>query len=126
MGSNPANLAFRFMLELAALGVFGFWGWQQADNILLKIVLAVGLPITAAVLWATFAVPNDPSRSGKAPVPVPGWLRLILELVFFVFAAWALFDLGFARAGLILAILVLIHYALSYDRLLWLLKNVDE
>lgn len=124
MGSNPANLAFRFLLELAALGAIGFWGWQQADNILLKIVLAVGLPVIAAVLWATFAVPNDPSRSGKAPVPVPGWLRLIVELAFFAFAAWALFDLGFVTLSLILAVLVLIHYALSYDRLLWLLKNV--
>ena len=123
MGSNPANLAFRFLLELAAYMAIGFWGWQQADNIVLKIVLAVGLPIISAVLWATFAVPNDPSRSGKAPVPVPGWLRLILELAFFAFAAWAMFDLEFVTLSRIMAVLVLIHYALSYDRLLWLLKQ---
>lgn len=123
MGSNPVNLAFRFLLEMAALAAIGFWGWQQAENLILKIVLAIGLPVMAAVLWGTFAVPNDSSRSGKAPVPVPGWLRLILELLIFGIAAWALFDSGFVTPSLILALLVLIHYALSYDRVLWLLKQ---
>lgn len=123
MGSNPANLVFRFLLEIAAYGAIGFWGWQQVENILLKIALAIGLPVIAAVLWGTFAVPNDPSRSGKAPVPIPGWLRLILELAFFAFAVWALLDSEFEIPGFILAMLVLIHYTVSYDRLLWLVKQ---
>jgi hypothetical protein len=32
MGSHPVNLAFRFLLELAALAVSATWGWQQAEG----------------------------------------------------------------------------------------------
>ncbi len=90
MGSNPLNLAFRFLLEIAALAAMTYWGWTQHDGIW-RIVFAVGVPLLAAVLWGTFAVPDDPSRSGKAPVPVPGIVRLLLELAIFTFAIWALY-----------------------------------
>jgi hypothetical protein len=89
----------------------------------MRFLLAFGIPLIAGVLWATFNVRDDPSRSGRAPVPVPGALRLLLELSFFVLATWALFDLGRDQLGWILAIFVLFHYAISYDRVLWLLKG---
>lgn len=122
MGSHPVNLAVRFLLEIAALVAIGYWGWSQHDGIL-RYLLAIGGPILAAVLWGTFAVPDDPSRSGKAPVPVPGILRLALELAIFAFATWALYDAGSSLLALILAVIVVGHYALSYDRIAWLLKQ---
>ena len=78
------------------------------------------------MLWGTFAVPGDPSRSGKAPVPVPGILRLVLELALFGFAAWALYDSGSPMLALVLAVLTLIHYALSYDRIAWLVRQPER
>jgi hypothetical protein len=122
MGSHPVNLAVRFMLELAALVAMGYWGWSQYTG-WLRVGLAIGLPLLAAVLWGTFAVPNDPSRSGKAPVPVPGIVRLILELAFFAFASWALFDAGLTGWGLIMAIVVIVHYVVSFDRIAWLVRQ---
>lgn len=122
MGSHPINLAVRFLLELAALAAIGYWGWSQHDGAL-RFVLAIGLPLLAAILWGTFAVPEDPSRSGKAPVPVPGIVRLVLELALFAFAAWALYDAGNATLALVLAAIVIIHYVLSYDRIAWLLRQ---
>jgi hypothetical protein len=122
MGSHPVNLAVRFLLEIAALVAIGYWGWSQHDG-LLRFVLAIGGPLIAAILWGTFAVPGDPSRSGKAPVPVPGLARLVLELAIFAFAAWALYDAGQPVLALILSVIVVIHYALSYDRVAWLLRQ---
>lgn len=122
MGSHPINLAVRFLLEISALLAIGFWGWKQSDGVL-RFVLAFGLPVIAAILWGAFAVPDDPSRSGRAPVPVPGVLRLLLELGIFTFATWALYDSGATRLSWILGIVVLIHYALSYDRLWWLIRQ---
>jgi hypothetical protein len=122
MGSHPANLAVRFLLEIASLVAIGYWGWSQHDGSL-RYILAIGCPMIAAVLWATFAVPGDPSRSGKAPVPVPGIVRLVLELAFFAFAAWALHHAGNSVLALILAAVVLIHYAVSYDRVAWLIRQ---
>jgi len=122
MGSNPINLAVRFILEISGLLAFGRWGWLQADGVF-KYGLALGLPLLAAVVWGTFAVPGDPSRSGKAPVPVPGVLRLVLELVYFSAATWALFAAGLPALGGIFGGIVLMHYGISYDRIAWLLKQ---
>ncbi len=122
MGSHPINLAVRLLLEVAALLAIGFWGWSQGEGVL-RFVLAPGLPIIAAVLWGTFAVPDDPSRSGKAPVPIPGILRLLLELAIFACATWALYDAGAIQSSRILGIVVLVHYVLSYDRIKWLIRQ---
>jgi len=98
-----------------------FWGWNLGEGVL-RFVLAFGIPVIAATIWVTFAVPNDPSRSGKAPVSVPGILRLALELIFFSFAIWALYSAGATTPSWIFSIVILVHYALSYDRLYWLIK----
>lgn len=122
MGQNPLNLALRFLLELAGLAAFGYWGWTQFDGAL-RFVMAIGLPILAAAIWGTFRVPNDASANGKAPVPVPGIVRLLIEVDFFGFATWCLFNTGATTAGWIFGIAVLFHYIISYDRILWLVKQ---
>ena len=122
MGSHPINLAVRFLLELFALLVMGAWGWRQTDN-WLKFVLALGIPLILAIVWGTFAVPNDPSRSGAAPVAVPGILRLVIELAIFGLAVWALLDMGLTSFSWILTIIVVLHYLASYDRIRWLLAQ---
>ena len=122
MASHPVNLVVRFILELSALIAIGYWGWTTGDG-WLRFGLAIGLPIIAAMLWGTFTVPDDPSRSGKAPVPVPGIVRLALELGLFAFAVWALYDTGLTRLSIILAVVVIIHYIVSYDRIGWLIKQ---
>ena len=122
MGSNPINLALRFFLELTALMAMGFWGWNQGKDAL-RFMLALGIPVIAVVLWGVFAVPDDPSRSGNALVATPGILRLALELMYFSFAAWSLHSAGAIKASWIFGIVTLVHYALSYDRLFWLIKQ---
>ena len=122
MGSNPINLAVRFLLEIVGLVALGWWGWNQADGIL-QFVLALGIPFLAAVLWGTFAVPDDPSRSAEARVPVPGIVRLLLELAFFSAATWSLFAMDVTTLGWIYGIAVIILYLISYDRIAWLVRQ---
>ena len=125
MGSHPINLAVRFLLEVAALLVVGVWGWRQTDS-WFRFVLGLGIPILLAVIWGTFAVPNDPSRSGAAPVVVPGILRLVIELAIFALAIWAIYDLGYSNLSLIMGIIVAMHYLTSYDRILWSRSSIGE
>ncbi len=122
MGTHPANLFLRFMLEFMALVSIAIWGWNQAEG-WFGLLLAIGLPITLALVWGIFAVPDDPSRSGSAPVPTNGLIRLLIELGFFGFAIWALKDMGWTRTSLVFGIIVLCHYLISYDRILWLLSR---
>ena len=121
-GTHPINLTLRFLLELAALGGLGYWGWTQHTG-LPRWILGIGLPIAAAILWGTFAVPDDPSRSGNAPIPTPGWLRLVLELLMLGAGAWALAAAGQNTAAWFMAVITLLHYAASLDRITWLLKQ---
>jgi hypothetical protein len=122
MGTHPVNLAVRFLLEMSALFIMGLWGWHRRDDGF-RIVIALAIPLLAAVLWGTFAVPNDPSRSGSAPIAVSGMLRLALECGFFAFATWALSDLKFGRLTVIFGAAVVVHYALSYDRIRWIIEQ---
>ena len=122
MSTHPLNLALRFLLELAAWTSMGYWGWTRASG-WLRPVLAAIVALLAIAAWGTFAVPDDPSRSGKAPVPVPGVVRLALELAEFAFAAWALTNAGSLGLGIALGATVIAHYALSYDRIAWLLRQ---
>jgi len=122
MGSHPINLIIRFVLELLALLAVGFWAWKSFDGAL-QYILGIGLPILMTIVWGTFAVPDDPSRSGRAPIPVSGSLRLLIELLFFAIATWALYDLQEIELSSIFGGLVIIHYLVSYDRISWLLSK---
>lgn len=122
MGSHPINLFLRFLLEIMALISLGVWGWKQTENSF-RLLLAIGIPVLLAIIWGTFAVPNDPSRSGSAPVVTPGLIRLIIELGIFGFAIWSQYDMGWYRMSMIFGLVVLAHYIVSYDRILWLLSN---
>jgi hypothetical protein len=119
MNAHPINLALRFLLELAALGIMGYWGWQRGDGFL-RFALALGIPLVAATLWAVFRVPDDP---GAAPVAVPGLVRLLLELAFFGLAVWALYDVGAIKLSWGLGVIIISHYLVSYDRILWIIKQ---
>ncbi|MDJ0637964.1 MAG: DUF2568 domain-containing protein [Paracoccaceae bacterium] len=119
---HTANLALRLLLEVAALGGFTTLVWNLSAGYW-KVFAAIAVVIAIGAIWAIFAVPDDPSRSGKAPVPVPGALRLVLELAILFGGAWAFHASGFSWTGLALGFLVNVHYLLWTDRIVWLLQN---
>lgn len=122
MGSHPINLLIRFLLEISALVATGTWGWKQGEG-WYSFLFAFGLPLILAIVWGTFAVPGDPSRSSSAPIITPGIIRLGIEMAIFVFATWALFQMGFLKASWGFGLIVALHYAVSYDRIAWLLSH---
>ncbi|MCE1254685.1 MAG: YrdB family protein [Anaerolineae bacterium] len=119
MSSHPINLGVRFILELTALLSLGVWGWYKGEG-WLRFGLALFIPLLFAALWGIFRVPGDP---GTAPVPTPGIIRLAFELVYFSLATWALYDAHFATLAWVQGILVVLHYIVSYDRILWMIKQ---
>ena len=116
------NLGLRFLLELAALAGLSVAGWRLAP-VPWNWLAVIALPVIGAALWGVFNVPGDPSRSGAAPVPVPGFVRLAVEFLVLSGGAAALVAAGFRTAGVVLAVLVVVHYALSWDRIAWLLSR---
>jgi len=87
------NLALKFLLELAALAAFALWGASIADGTA-AVVLAIGLPTVAVVLWGTLAAP-------KARHRLPLRRRAPFELGVFALGALALWraeSVGLAAA----------------------------
>lgn len=118
MDLKNLGLGLHFLLELAALGGLVAWGFQPAHATWQKILFGIGVPILAAAAWAIFRVPNDP---GQAVVAVPGALRLVIELVVFGGAAFALYAAGHTTLATLFAAAILLDYAIMYERIRWLL-----
>lgn len=119
MSQNPIVLTVRFVLELVALFGMGYWGWTQHEG-LLRVVLAIGVPLLAAVLWGTFRVSGYPK---EAPVEVPGVVRLLLEFAVFGAGALLLYAAGQPQAATIFGLVVVLHYIASYDYIIALLRG---
>lgn len=119
---QSTNLALRFFLEIVALGGFGIFAWSLFSGLWRYLALIIVLG-TLMTLWGVFAVPGDPSRSGSAPIPVSGLLRLGLELAILLGGAYAYHRSGYNFLALTLTVLTLLHYLLSGERIAWLLRQ---
>jgi Protein of unknown function (DUF2568) len=88
-------MAIRFVCEILALIIFGFWGFQYG-----KIVGVIGMPLIVAVIWAIFGSP-------AAPYKLKGSYKFFLELFIFGVASYLLYQLGYTYLALIFCIVAL-------------------
>jgi hypothetical protein len=101
---RAANLALKFLLELAALAAFAIWGAESEPGAL-AVAHAILAPLIVALLWARFAAPRSRHRLPRAT-------RIPFELAVFAAAAVALLLSGHALWAAIFAVLVAINAAL--------------
>ncbi|MGW4804160.1 YrdB family protein [Kitasatospora sp. NPDC004272] len=59
-----AQLALRFLLELASLVALavGGYGARPDGPVVLRVLIALALPVLAVVLWGRYAAPRRPVR----------------------------------------------------------------
>jgi uncharacterized protein DUF2568 len=101
---RAANLAFKFLLELAAIAAFAYWGTTVGHGVV-SVVVAIAAPALFVVLWGTFAAP-------KADHRLPAARRIPFELAVFALAVAALVAAGAPLAAAILGVLVAINSVL--------------
>lgn len=100
--AKSVNLFVRFLLELCSLGALGYWGFVVGGSAFVKILLGIGAPLLAAVVWGLFVSP-------KATVPLNLPLRLAPEALVFGSATVALFATGHAVLAVSLLIVAVIN-----------------
>lgn len=96
-----------FLLELAALGAFIYWGFNIDKGLLIKVVFGIGTPLLVAIFWGTFIAP-------KASIPVSVPLRIFLQIIVFGSAVAALYFSEKSMLAIIFLIVVLIEMILMY------------
>jgi len=119
---TPAQAGFRFLVELAALTCWAVVGWEVGGDTW-GWVLAIGFPTVAASTWATFRVPGDLSAGKGGPIPVPGLVRLVVEVDVLVLAAVFAIVVGQVVLGVVVLVAVVVHYLLTLGRVRWLLAQ---
>ncbi|PEQ30677.1 hypothetical protein CN467_26020 [Bacillus cereus] len=95
------NIALRFMLELCVLGIVGYWGFRVGTITVIKVTLAIILPVIVAVIWALFGAQH-------AEWEVQGILHVLLEIIVFGVGVAALYHLKhyMLASGLVIIIVV--------------------
>lgn len=105
--AKSVNLVVRFLLELCAFGALGYWGFVVGGNVFVKMLLGIGAPLLAAVVWGLFVSP-------KAAVPLGLPLRLVPEALVFGSAAGALYATRHPVLAVALLILAAVNRALIF------------
>jgi hypothetical protein len=108
-----ANLALKFLLELAAVAALAYWG-TTIDGGLVGVLIAIAAATTTIAMWGRFAAPRSEHRLAT-PYRVP------FEITVFALAALALLD-----AGQIAPAVILVTLAVANVTLLTLLHQWDH
>lgn len=98
------NSGLRFLLEVLALIILGYWGFHF-HGVIKKVVLGIGTPVVAAIIWGTFGSP-------KAPYKLEGFGRGVLEVLIFGSAAVALYFTGKTTLAYIYGVISFINLLL--------------
>jgi hypothetical protein len=94
------NATVRFLLELCALAALAVWGFGASHETAVRIVLGIGAPAAAAIVWGLFVAP-------RARFPLPTTARSGGELLVFGSAALAILASGPLPLAVIFAVLAL-------------------
>lgn len=105
-GLHAANEGLAFLFELLALVALGWWGFTVGAPVGVRVVLGVGTPLVAIVLWGLFAAPRARFRVGIPAV-------LAVKVLVFGAATVALFAMGKPVLAIVFAVLVVINTALA-------------
>ena len=99
------NLALAFLLELAVVAAYAYWGFGLQANAFVKVLAGIGIPLAVIVLWAFFFAPKAGYR-----LDMP-WLMIGKALIFGG-AAVCLYTRD-ASLGLALGGIIIVHLALA-------------
>lgn len=109
LGGPPwfvANELLALAVEMLALAALCWWGFASGASLILRIVLGVGVPAGAIVLWGLFAAPRARFRP-----PLPG--VLVVKALVLLGAAAALYALGHPVLGALFGVVVVVNTAVA-------------
>jgi hypothetical protein len=107
------NLAVAFLVEIAALVAFAWWGFQLSAAGWVRVLVGIGLPLVTAVVWGLVLSP-------RARFKPPTATKLVLKAIVFGAATAAIIASGGLVLGIVFAVIVVANTALIR------IGNLDE
>jgi Protein of unknown function (DUF2568) len=104
---KQVNLALALVLELGVLAALPYWGFATGATIPVKIVLGIGAPAAAILVWAIWGAPRSEHR-------LQGIAYWLLRIVFDATGAIALFVTGQQTLGMVFALIAALNCILAY------------
>ncbi|MBO0984221.1 YrdB family protein [Rathayibacter sp. SD072] len=102
------NAVVRFLLELVALVTFGIWGFSSFE-MPWSIVVGIGAPVLAALVWALFLSP-------RAVLAIDVYGRSLIELLVMGAAALAWLDLGQPIVAIVFGVIAIVSGVIAGRR----------
>jgi hypothetical protein len=106
MGMRAANLALRFLLELAALAGLAYWGAHTGSGVV-RLVLAIAAPLVAAAVWGVWCAPKSARR-----LPQPA--RTAVEAAVFGLGAAGLLAVGQTTPAAVFVAVAAVNWVLLF------------
>ncbi len=100
------NMGLAFLLELAMLVAFGYWGFQSNDSIWIKWGLGIGVPLAVAVVWGILLAPASKRRLSMMP-------GVVASLGLFWLSALALYEANQPVLAIGFAVIALVNRVLT-------------
>jgi hypothetical protein len=101
-----ANELLAFLVELGAVGCLAWWGFTAGHGALPHVLLGLGTPALAIVLWSLFAAPKARWRP-RLP------LVLVVKAMVLGGGAVALYGVGHPVAAAVMGAVVVVNTTLA-------------
>ncbi|WP_405716132.1 MULTISPECIES: YrdB family protein [unclassified Streptomyces] len=101
-----ANELLAFVVELAALAALAWWGFATGDGVAARLLLGIGAPVVAAVVWGMFAAPRARFRPPLVGV-------LVVKTVVLGSGVYAVHAVGHPVAAVFFAVVVVANTGLA-------------
>lgn len=89
------------------LAALGYWGFRASNGWLVRLVLGLGAPLLAAVVWGAFGSP-------QAAVKLSAPLHLLLEVLVFGAGVAALYAAGRKELSGVFAVVLVVNRVLMF------------
>lgn len=111
----------QFAMELASLMGIGLIGWHLGNKGFLGAILAVAFILLTGVVWGRFRTPGFVPTGREPQHPVPGRVRIALELAIYLLGIFGIWWSGREQTALIVVGVMIVTLVISRNRLaqLW-------
>lgn len=94
-----ANLVLRFLLELAGVAAFAYWGLNAVDGTVPQVALAIAAPAVLIVVWGAVVAPKARNRIGQTARVLIGSGLLGLAALALAVTGQPAWGIGFAAVN---------------------------